>query len=92
MNNCELLISETEAAILYDLLNRAEHTKYGLITNWDEPYGISFEHLRRHVDIIKYSEEYVRQKEQEYYEKKRLEEEKELEYYKKKRLEEQKRR
>ena len=58
--DCKLLILENEAAILDVLLDMAENTKYGLITNWNEPYGISFKELRRNVDIIKYGEEYVR--------------------------------
>ena len=63
--NGDLLISENEAAILELLLDLAENTKYGLITNWEEPYGISFKELRRKVEIIKYGEEYVRKKEHE---------------------------
>ena len=63
MVEAKLLISEKEADILEDLLNRAEHTKYGLITNWDSPYGISFQALRSHVERIKYGDEYVKKKE-----------------------------
>ena len=59
----KLLISESEVAILEVLLDKAENTKYGLITNWDTPYGISFKELRRKVEIIKYGEEYIKQKE-----------------------------
>lgn len=63
MSDGKLLISESEVAILETLLDKAENTKYGLITNWDEPYGISFKELRRKVEIIKYGEEYIEQKE-----------------------------
>lgn len=63
MSDGKLLISENEVAILETLLDKAEKTKYGLITNWDEPYGISFKELRRKVEIIKYGEEYIEQKE-----------------------------
>lgn len=65
MSDGKLLISESEVAILETLLDKAENTKYGLITNWDTPYGISFKELRRKVEIIKYGEEYVEQKERE---------------------------
>lgn len=61
----KLLISENEAAILDILLKKAENTKYGIITNWDEPYGITFERLRKEADIIKYGKEYVELKERE---------------------------
>ena len=62
MTDGKLLISENEVIILDDLLNRVKNTKYGLITNWDEPYGITFKELKRHIERIKYCEEYVRQK------------------------------
>lgn len=58
MSDRKLLISENEVAILEILLDTAQNTKYGLITNWGEPYGISFKELRRKVEIIKYGEEY----------------------------------
>lgn len=63
MSDGKLLISESEIVILETLLDKAENTKYGLITNWDEPYGISFKELRRQVEIIKYGKEYIEQKE-----------------------------
>ena len=50
----KLLILENEAAILDILVDKAENTKYGMITIWGEPYRISFEELRRKVEIIKY--------------------------------------
>lgn len=59
----KLLISENEVSILELLLDKAENTKYGLITNWGTPYGITFKELRRKVEIMKYGEEYVEQKE-----------------------------
>lgn len=65
MEDSKLLISENEVAILETLIDKAENTKYGLITNWDKPYGISFEELRRKVEIIKYGEEYINKKERE---------------------------
>lgn len=65
MEDTNLLISEKEAKLLDDLLDRVKHTKYGLITNWNDPYGITFESLKTHIDIIKYGEKYVRQKEYE---------------------------
>lgn len=63
MTDEKLLISENEVALLETLLEEAENTEYGLITNWDKPYGISFKELRRKAEIIKYGKEYVEQKE-----------------------------
>lgn len=58
-----LLISKEESVLLDRLFEKIMDTKHGLITNWNEPYGITFEELKNHIDRIKYGEKYVRKRE-----------------------------
>lgn len=74
MPEAKLVISETEANIIDALADNVRNAKYGIITNWDEPYGISFKEFEKQVDIIKYGKEYVDKRENEEI-KRRLEEE-----------------
>lgn len=59
----DLIVSEEEAKLIDELILKAKRTKYGLITNWDAPYGISFDELVLIGDRMKYGEEFVRKRE-----------------------------
>lgn len=61
----KLIIDEASAKIIDELILKAKATKYGLITNWEEPYGISFDELTLIGDRMKYGEEFVRKRESE---------------------------
>lgn len=60
-----LLIDEASAKLIDTLIEKAKSTKAGLITNFDDPYGISFDELALIGDRLKYGDDFVEKRENE---------------------------